>query len=92
MSTQTLQRVDSIAHLDHEVKCQSSVHRGNPPKATHWYNQHGCWDQFWCGVCVDKHIRRCENHLRSGGGRRFECTICDANFTSVEALFTVVPL
>ncbi|MET8430112.1 hypothetical protein [Nocardia sp. NPDC004860] len=92
MATLIAPDVESIEHLDPEILCSNDKHGEARPTASWWYNQHGCFEACYCDPCVERLRARCEQHLDSDGQRVLECGICQTGFTSVEDLFTVVPL
>lgn len=90
MSEQTLIRGESIEHLEPELVCGSPWHTSDRPRATHWYNQHGCEEDCFCTPCIESGRTRF-NQLAAARGH-VPCEHCDRSFTTFESCVKVVPL
>jgi hypothetical protein len=86
MSTQTIEQVDSIEHLDHTPACEGTLHKNVPPAAQFWVNIHGCKAKFACAGCVAYDRSIWVNH----GGRK--CSHCMRFFSTFESAEWVTPL
>ncbi|WP_068059284.1 hypothetical protein [Nocardia xishanensis] len=92
MTTQTLEIVDGIEHLDHEVMCVSKLHQdGARPPAELFIDQHGCRDYLFCAAC-EAHDRRVIEDALANGADVF-CIRCKQQFWAYGNLYTrVMPL
>ncbi|WP_280503010.1 hypothetical protein [Nocardia farcinica] len=89
MSTQTSERVDSIAHLTFTPECAIKV-EGCTDAAEYWTDWHGHDDAVACSACVASERRHFESCREDDG--LVECGECLKRFATFEQGMSVVPL
>lgn len=85
MSTQTVEHIQSIEHLDHTPMCEGRAHRGPAAPADFYIDQHGCANYLLCAACVR------DDHERLGHLDDCCCDECGRTGRLYD-LITVVPL